>query len=111
VLAVTAVDAALKPWSKANRGPYISYAAPGVDVWSALPGKDGAYLSGTSYATPFAVAALAAARMSNPKRGWKMLLRDLQTQARDLGDKGKDPVFGWGLIQAKGCGTKTAQVR
>jgi subtilisin family serine protease len=95
VLAVTAVDAALKPWSKANRGPYISYAAPGVDVWSALPGKDGAYLSGTSYATPFAVAALAAARMSNPKRGWKMLLRDLQTQARDLGDKGKDPVFGW----------------
>jgi subtilisin family serine protease len=111
VLAVTAVDAALKPWSKANRGHYISYSAPGVDVWSALPGKDGAYLSGTSYAAPFVAAALAAVRQSNPKRAWSALQRDLQTSARDLGDKGKDPVYGWGLVQSKGCGTKAAQAR
>jgi hypothetical protein len=111
VLAVTAIDAALKPWPKANRGEYISFAAPGVDVWSAVPGKDGAYLSGTSYATPFVVAALAAARQSKPKSAWTAIQQELQSKARDLGDKGKDPVFGWGLVQIKGCSANATALR
>jgi hypothetical protein len=111
VVAVTAIDAALKPWPKANRGEYISYAAPGVDVWSAVPGRDGAYLSGTSYATPFVVAALAAARQSKPKGTWTIIQQELQTTARDLGDKGKDPVFGWGLVQIRGCSANATALR
>jgi hypothetical protein len=109
VVAVSAVDAALKPWPKANRGEYISYAAPGVDVWSAVSGKGGAYLSGTSYATPFVVAALAAARQSRPKSAWSEIRQELQARARDLGDKGKDPVFGWGLVQTPGCAGQSAR--
>jgi len=104
VIAVTAVDAELKPYKLANRGDYISFAAPGVDVWTALPGKEGAYVSGTSYATPFVTAALVAARALDPKGGWAGIQKKMQAQARDLGDQGKDPVFGFGLIQIGGCG-------
>ena len=104
VIAVTAVDAELKPYKLANRGDYISFAAPGVDVWTALPGKDGAYVSGTSYATPFVTAALVAAYALDPKGGWAGIQKKMQAQARDLGDQGKDPVYGFGLIQIGGCG-------
>ena len=41
VIAITAVDANLKPYPRANRGDYIAYAAPGVDVWVATPGGTG----------------------------------------------------------------------
>lgn len=99
VIAVTAVDARLDPYRAANRGDYISFAAPGVDVWTAMPGKGAAHVSGTSYATPFLVAAFAATRQANPKLGWPAVHARLQQKARDLGASGRDPVFGWGLVQ------------
>jgi hypothetical protein len=104
VIAVTAVDAELKPYKRANRGDYIAFAAPGVDLWTAAPGKNGGYVSGTSYAAPFVTAALAVARQTDARADWPALLRTLQAAAKDLGDKGKDAVFGWGLVQIGGCG-------
>jgi minor extracellular protease Epr len=104
VVAVTAVDADMKPYKKASRGDYISFAAPGVDVWTAAPTKDGVYVSGTSYAAPFVTAALAGARGAKGKTNWATLVKQMQTKARDLGDGGKDSIFGWGLVQTPGCG-------
>ena len=49
---VTAVDALSRIYPQANRGDYIDLAAPGVDVWAARPGTQGAYYSGPSYAVP-----------------------------------------------------------
>jgi hypothetical protein len=103
VTAVTAVDAKMNPYRRANRGDYIALAAPGVDVWTAAPGKEGIFVSGTSYAVPFVTAALAAARQSDGKLAWPAILEQLQAKARDLGAPGKDPVFGWGLVQSGGC--------
>ena len=62
VIAVTAVDENGKIYSKANRGKHVSFAAPGVDVWSAAAGKDGKTYTGTSYAAPFVTAVLAMSR-------------------------------------------------
>ena len=104
VVAVTAVDAALKPYGKANRGDYIDFAAPGVDVWSARPGGSGSYHSGTSFAVPFVLAALAAGHAAQPAANAEVLTEGLRAAARDLGAQGKDPVFGWGLIQQASCG-------
>ncbi|HKQ29727.1 MAG TPA: S8 family serine peptidase, partial [Burkholderiales bacterium] len=97
------VDAGMSPYKKASRGDYISFAAPGVDVWTTAPGKDGVYVSGTSYATPFVTAALIGARQGNQKVAWNPIVKQMQTKARDLGAPGKDTNFGWGLIQAPGC--------
>ncbi len=91
VVAVAAVDMDLKPGRKNPQGTYISFAAPGIDVWAGDDKGGGRYYSGSSYAAPFVTAALAA---SGPQ-GYA----DLARAARDLGDKGRDPVFGWGLVQ------------
>ena len=99
VIAVTALDANLKPYDRANRGDYISYAAPGVDVWVAAPGGGGVYATGTSYATPFVTAVIAEAKWSEPGIDRAALDTLLQSKAKDLGAPGRDKVYGWGLIQ------------
>lgn len=101
VVAVTAVDADARSYSHANHGQYIRYAAPGVDVISA--GKHGArYFSGTSFATPFVTATLAVTRSLNPAMSLPDALKFLDAKTKDLGDPGRDPVYGVGLIQTDG---------
>jgi Subtilase family len=104
VIAVTAVDADQQIYRKANRGSYIRFAAPGVDVWA--PGMEqDAYVSGTSFAAPFVTAALVATRQAEPRAAWPELLQQLERAARDLGAPGRDTTFGAGLIQGPAsCG-------
>ncbi len=95
VLTVTAVGDGDLIYRKANMGNYIDFAAPGVQIWTAVPGG-GALQSGTSMATPFVTALLALdiAFKRNPSPE-KVLAR----QAIDLGVQGKDSVFGWGRVK------------
>lgn len=99
VVAVTAVDSRGRVYRQANRGDYVDFAAPGVDVFLAAPYNRGKYYSGTSFATPFVTAALAVLISRHPEAGSDALLRQLSNTARDLGDPGRDPTFGWGLVQ------------
>jgi hypothetical protein len=98
VVAVTAVDHHRAVYDQANRGDYIGIAAPGVRV--PVAGADGTsrLVTGTSFAVPFVVAALAA----DPQRpaGGDAALRRLALQALDLGAPGPDPIYGAGLVQA-----------
>lgn len=104
VVAVTAVDAALQPYSEANHGDYIDLAAPGVDVWSARGGQGGRYNSGTSFAAPFVSAAAALSLARAPDASPQAIRQSLHQSARDLGTPGRDSTFGWGLLQpAGGC--------
>lgn len=102
-LAVTAVDGRLFPYRQANRGDYVSLAAPGVEIW--VPGVDGTgqHQRGTSFAAPFVTAAVAAARARAPEATPVELAGILSARARDLGSPGKDPLYGWGLVQTDGC--------
>ena len=106
VIAVTAVDSHAQPYAEANHGSYVAFAAPGVSVWT--PGSTPAYRSGTSFATPF-VAAAAARLADGAQPDLIRITRALARTARDLGLPGKDPVFGWGLLQAASpCSTLSA---
>jgi hypothetical protein len=110
VIAVTAVDSAAQAYDAANRGAYIDFAAPGVQVWT--PGSDGAgrYNTGTSYAAPFVAAAVAAGLGAGMSAGGDRVTAALAERAVDLGAPGKDPVYGWGLVQAaKPCLSASAQ--
>tara|TARA_R100000322_G_scaffold133072_1_gene88924 strand:+ start:4151 stop:5422 length:1272 start_codon:yes stop_codon:yes gene_type:complete len=101
VIAVTAVDAAMAPYGRANRGPEIEFAAPGVDLWVARR-DSGGYASGTSYAAPI-VTALAAQLGAGAALSASDLRRVLRASARDIGAGGRDHATGWGLVQASGC--------
>jgi len=102
-VAVTAVSEALRVYRNANRGAFIDFAGPGVgiEVASVAPGQTVRIESGTSFATPFVTAAIAAAiaRKGGPPAD---IIAQLRSRARDLGRPGRDATFGWGLIQAEG---------
>ena len=98
VIAVTAIDAAMRPYTRANFGGHIEFAAPGVDVLVAS-GPGGAYRSGTSYAAPIVTAL--AARLGGGSLA--TVRQRLQAAAVDLGSPGRDGQFGWGLVRAQGC--------
>jgi len=98
VIAVTAVDNKLMLYKSANQGNYIDFAAPGVNIWIAKPEGNGQVVSGTSFAAPFVTASVASTvKKYGPKRAYVRL----QGTAKDLGIKGKDQKYGWGLIQAE----------
>jgi hypothetical protein len=112
VIGVTALDSRSQPYAAANRGDYVDFAAPGVRIWTPGADPDGSYVSGTSFATPYVTAAIgaliASAGVADPTRVTTMLA----ATATDLGAPGKDPVFGWGLIQATNpCVALTLQPR
>ncbi|MDX5359076.1 MAG: S8 family serine peptidase [Rhodobacterales bacterium] len=100
VVAVTAVDATLRPYRQANRGPYVTLAAPGVRLWTAASVSGGRLRSGTSYAAPFVTAALAVERLRTPAAPAPEAVNRLIACARDLGEAGHDEVFGHGLVSA-----------
>ncbi|WBU62108.1 S8 family serine peptidase [Paracoccus albus] len=99
VIAVTAVDRDSRVYRRASRGPYIDVAAPGVDVWTAasISGRRGK--TGTSYATPFVTAAAALLMQARPELSAGEVREIIQASAQDLGEEGRDEVFGYGLLQ------------
>lgn len=98
VIAVTAVTKDLQGYRYANRGAYIDVAAPGVAIWTALPGAREGFHSGTSFATPYVTATLAALYPSLKAKTHDQALQ--QIAFKDLGDPGRDPIFGQGLLVA-----------
>ena len=100
VFAVTAVNARKLVYSHANRGNYIDFAAPGVRIYAAVPGG-AKKMSGTSFATPYITALLATEVAAGAKRHTSALRGRLTQHTEDLGQPGKDTVFGYGLVRLK----------
>jgi hypothetical protein len=99
VIGVTAVDNHSQPYAEANRGDTIDFAAPGVRIWTPGPTAPGSYYTGTSFATPFVTAAVAARLANGGTEDSEEISDSLARTAIDLGAPGRDPVFGRGLIQ------------
>ncbi|GAB5468136.1 MAG: S8 family serine peptidase [Rhodospirillales bacterium] len=104
VIAVTAIDADRRLYSNAVRGPHVDVAAPGVDVLVAS-GQSARFVTGTSIATPFVTARLAADPSLAATRDVSGVRRQLAATSAELGPRGRDTMFGYGLALAKGlCG-------
>lgn len=59
VISVAAVDKEMAASKDASRVNRIDVVAPGVDIWTALPGNQYGYVSGNSFAAAYVTAALA----------------------------------------------------
>jgi len=97
-IGVTAVDSQSSIYSYANRGVYVAFAAPGVQIWTAVPGG-GKFQSGTSFAAPYLTAKIASEIAASPGASAEYFREFLSRDAVDLGVPGKDKVFGWGLVK------------
>lgn len=89
VIGVTAVSGRDRVLPEAGRGDQVDFAAPGADMAAAGPGGRWTAVRGTSFAAPIVAGLMA-------REGEPVLART----ARDLGARGRDPVFGRGLVGA-----------
>ncbi|HKE94443.1 MAG TPA: S8 family serine peptidase [Povalibacter sp.] len=98
VIGVTAVDARDHVLLEACRGPQVSFAAPGADLSAAALEHNSALVRGTSFAAPV-VAGLLAQNVTTPDRAnAERAVATLASQAIDLGSRGRDPIYGQGLV-------------
>ncbi len=98
-IAVAALDDDLNPYSGSPKRAYVDVAAPGVGILAAGGSRPDLYRvgSGTSFAAPHVTAAIALAMVSSNGDAARAVDVVMQT-AVDLGQPGRDDVFGMGLI-------------
>jgi subtilisin family serine protease len=100
VIAVTATDAGDRLYRDANRGDYVAIAAPGVEVLAASADHGHELVSGTSFATAHVSGLSALLLQLAPNLTPAEVRQALQETAQDLGEPGRDPAFGAGLVNA-----------
>lgn len=97
-IAVAAVNAGQSYYPFGSRGPEVDIAAWGVDINAAVPGGRRP-VSGTSFAAPLVAGAMlrmpACLDANRPQAVRAALAQD----AKDLGDAGRDNIFGAGLLR------------
>ena len=102
-LAISATDVNDNIASFSNHGPQVALAAPGADIiadgWLGGGRPSLVTESGTSFSAPL-VSGAAAILLGIPGNFYSSdVIRQLETTAQDLGDPGRDPYFGFGLLQ------------
>ncbi len=98
VIAVSSIDQYRKIWRKSNTGKQIEYTAPGVDINVLDLTKPYTEMSGTSIATPHVVGMIALIKQQYPTYTTSELRNVLRNYAMDLGDMGRDSLYGYGLL-------------
>ena len=102
VIGVTAVDAGHRVLLEACRGKHLALAAPGADLRAADATDATGYkeVRGTSFAAPL-VAGLLARMVDAPDPAASAnALSTLSARAQDLGPRGRDDIYGAGLVAA-----------
>jgi subtilisin family serine protease len=106
VIGITATDEKDGLYDMANRGAYVSVAAPGVDILVPVTGEALDYMSGTSFAAAHITGIVALLLERNPKLTPDQVRDILSQAAHDLGKPGQDDEFGAGLADAYGTVTR-----
>lgn len=101
VLAITGVDAKNRGLPEAGRASHTDFAAPGADISSALDASRTGKVRGTSFAAPLVAARLSTFYPAQANAAVEPAIRKLMAEAVDLGKKGRDPVYGHGLVCGK----------
>jgi len=100
VIAVTATDIKDRLFAGANRGDHVAIAAPGVDILVPAPGNAYTMSTGTSFASAYVAGVAALLVERNPALTPDAVKNILMSTAHDLGPKGRDALYGAGLMDA-----------
>ena len=104
VIGVSGTDSQDQYWQVSNYGDYIDVSAPAVNIYSSyydLVNTSGyAYMSGTSMASPFVTGLVGLILSRRPELTGDEVLDLMGKTAKDLGDPGRDPYYGFGRVDA-----------
>ncbi len=98
---MTPVDGRGHVLPEAGRAAHIDFAAPGAGVSAARPGGGVTAVRGASFAAPIVAARLALLLRAPDRAGAARAVSVLASEARDVGPRGEDKVYGKGLIGAE----------
>ncbi len=100
VIAVGAINQNRQRATFSSTGEAVELAAPGENILST--DNNGSYnrVKGTSFATPFVSGVAALMKEIEPNLTAAQLRNKLQKESTDLGTAGRDPWYGFGLVQA-----------
>ena len=84
-----------------SQGISIAVAAPAEELEGALPGGGYATWSGTSGAAPIVAGVAALIRSKYPEMSAKQVINRIITTAKDVGEPGRDPLYGFGILDAE----------
>lgn len=103
VVAVAAVGKKGEHAELSVSGPQVTVAAPGMNLSHAYPGGKYSTASGTSGATAITAGAVALIRAKFPQMKAPEVVRRLTATAIDKGTPGRDPDYGFGVINLVGA--------
>lgn len=86
-----------------SQGISIGVAAPAENLLGGLPGGGYAEWAGTSGATPIVAGVAALIRSKWPEMSAKQVINRIVSTAKDAGPAGKDPLYGFGVLNAEGA--------
>lgn len=109
VIGVSATDQNNKLASYSNYGPEIEVAAPGTYILSTHLNNKYVFMSGTSMAAPYVTGQLALLKQLYPSATASELRTLSHSHTVDIGAPGKDPEFGYGLIQSPASAQKPTE--
>jgi len=111
VIAVGAIDESNKKTNYSNFGEKLELVAPGNSIPATYPDDRYVYFTGTSAATPHVSAVAALLKSANPALSNAEIRRILCETAEDLGEAGRDPFYGFGLLNASAAISAVLQRR
>ena len=102
VLTVGGVDVSGRAsFDASSQGITIAVSAPSEQLVGVIPGGQHVRWSGTSGATPIVAGIVALVRAAHPELDANNIINRIVQTARDTGAPGADPIYGFGLIDAK----------
>ena len=99
-VAVAAVNRRCRKARFSCFGPQIELSAPGVRIRSLRPGRGFTKKSGTSMACPHVAGVAALVKNRHPGWSGDRIRARMDRTATDLGRPGRDPYYGYGLVNA-----------
>ena len=100
VIAVSGTDSQDRLFVASNRGVHIALSAPGTDIFLPAPDQKYQMTSGTSFSAAYVSGIAALLLERNPSLKPNEVRAILTSTARDLGEPGKDDLFGYGQADA-----------
>jgi type VII secretion-associated serine protease mycosin len=93
-----------------TQGMTITVAAPSEDLVGSTPGGGHTVWGGTSGAAPIVAGIVALVRAAHPELDAANVIERIIATARDSGDSGYDPIFGFGLVDAAAAVTADVEL-
>jgi subtilisin family serine protease len=100
MVVVSATNSLNEKTSWSSFGNFVTIAAPGENMFTTTRGGNYGYWWGTSFSSPLVAGVVALIKSANPLLTPSQVENALYVGATDIGVAGRDPYYGYGLVNA-----------